>query len=137
MKNHRKDGIMKNFVLLFAILIVCLPFQVGAVDEQDFKFNTTQDLYDLCSMDPTSSDYAPAVYACRGFIEAAVQYHDAVSDNENLKRLICYGPDATIEDGRKAFVQWVDGHKTDKKLMEELPVIGLVRALADKYPCSE
>jgi hypothetical protein len=60
-----------------------------------------------------------------------------VSDNENLKRLICYGPDATIEDGRKAFVEWVDGHKTDKKSMEELPVIGLVRALADKYPCSE
>jgi hypothetical protein len=34
-------------------------------------------------------------------------------------------------------VEWVDGHKTDKKSMEELPVIGLVRALADKYPCSE
>ena len=128
---------MKKISFLFAILVICLPFKVVAIDEQDFKFNTTKDLYDLCSENRTSSDYAPAIYACRAFIEAAVQYHDAVSDGENLKRLICYGPDATIADGRKAFVDWVDRNINDKKLMGEIPVIGLVRALANKYPCTK
>ena len=126
---------MKNITLLFAILVICLPFKAGAVEEQDFKFNTTQNLYDLCSVEPSNPDYAPAIYACRAFIEASVQYHDAVSDGKNLKRLICYGQDATIEDGRKAFVEWAGRHKNDKKMMGEIPVIGLVRALADRYAC--
>ena len=128
---------MKNVFLLFVVLLICLPLKAGAVDEQDFKYNTTQDLYDLCSIDPSSADYAPAIYACRAFIEAAVQYHDAVSDGKNLKRLICYGPDATIEEGRKVFVEWVEKNNGDEKKMAEIPVIGLVRALADKYPCTK
>jgi hypothetical protein len=128
---------MKKLGLLLAVVIACVPFDADAVDPQDFKFDTTQDLYDLCSETSTSPDYAPAKYACRAFIEAAVQYHDAVSDGNNLKRLICYGKDATIADGRKAFLDWVERHRYDKKRMEELPVIGLVRALADTYPCAK
>ena len=53
----------------------------------------------------------------------------------NLNRLICYPKGATVSDGREAFVAWVNKHQGDKQLMEELPVIGLVRALADRYPC--
>ena len=131
---------MKNFTFLLAlvaILAICLPCHAGEINEQDFNFRTTQDLGDLCSVDPASSSNIPAIYACRAFIEATVQYHDAVSDKKNLKRLICYGPEATIEDGRKVFVEWVATHKNDKNLMEEIPVVGMVRALAHKYPCPQ
>ena len=64
-----------------------------------------------------------------------MQYRVAVSDRKNLKRLICYPKTVTVEDGRAAFVAWARPRLRDAMLMEELPVVGLVRALTDKYPC--
>jgi hypothetical protein len=106
-----------------------------ALDDEDMRFRTTEDLYQVCAVAPDAAEYIPASYACRGFIEAAVQYHDAVSNRRNLERLICYPESATVGDGRAAFVAWGKRNARNKKLMAELPVVGLVRALADKYPC--
>ena len=104
------------------------------VREADFSLRTTQDLYDLCSAPSDHADYAPAIYSCRAFLEATVQYHNAVSDGETLKRLICYPSSATLEDARTAFVAWAKSNARDKALMNEMPVMGVVRALEDKYP---
>lgn len=114
-------------------LLLALPFAapVLAVESEDLRFETTEDLVAVCSA-PAES---PAQLACTGFIEAAVQYHDAVSDRQNLKRLICYASGTSIEDGRTAFLSWAAANKDDADLMGELPVIGLVRALAEAYPC--
>lgn len=106
-----------------------------AVQDEDIDFDTTEDLYQVCSVEPGTQEHIAASFACRGFIEAAVQYHDAVTDRKNLKRLICYPKTATVADGRAAFVAWAGTHLGDKTLMEEIPVVGLVRALAEKYPC--
>jgi hypothetical protein len=108
---------------------------VNAVQDEDVNFDTTEDLYQVCSVAPGAAEYIPSNFACRGFIEGAVQYHDAVSDRKHLKRLICYPKGATVEDGREAFNVWARKHAGNKKQMEELAVVGLVRALADKYPC--
>lgn len=121
----------------FGTLALGLTQTSQAVEQEDFRFKSTEDLYQLCDTAPTSENYVPSIYACRGFLAGAVQYHDAVTDRKNLKRLICYGPEATLETGRQAFVQWAKAHADDAELMGEPPVIGLVRALADKYPCGE
>ena len=65
----------------FALL---LAPAVGAIEEADFQLTTTQDLYDLCSVPEESPGYVAAIYACRGYIHAAVDYHDAVTDRKNL-----------------------------------------------------
>ena len=62
-------------------------------------------------------------------------YHDAVTDRNNLNRLICCPSSATLADGRSAFVAWAQANRDNKETMSELAVIGVVRALADKYPC--
>ncbi len=108
---------------------------VAAVQDDNLNFNTTEDLFQVCSVAPDAAEYAAASFACRGFIEGAVQYHDAVTDRKKLKRLICYPSTATVTDGRDAFVAWAQKHAGDRKLMDEIPVVGLVRALAEKYPC--
>jgi hypothetical protein len=105
------------------------------VQDEDVNFDTTEDLYQVCSVDPGAPEYVAASFACRGFIEATVQYHDEVTDRKKLKRLICYPKSATVADGRAAFVAWAKKHMGDKRLMEEQPVVGLVRSLAGKYPC--
>jgi hypothetical protein len=130
-------------LFFFVMSAVWFPFAAGAqdegvIDEMDFKLRTTGDLYDLCSVKPDNSTYYIAAhYVCRGFIGGAVQYHDGVSDRTHLKRLICYPEGTTIGEGVEAFVTWAEKHRNNKKLMEELPVVGLVKALADKYRCSQ
>jgi len=122
--------------LIAGAFAVTLGGPAAAIENADFNFDTTEDLYAVCSTAPGTPEYVPASLACRAFIEATVQYHDEVSDRKHAKRLICYPGTATIEDGRRAFVAWGAAHAGDKKLMGEQPVIGLVRALAAKYPCS-
>ena len=108
----------------------------AVVMEEDFRLRTTRDLYDVCSVTQDDPNYVAAIYACRGFIEGAVQYHDAVTDRQNLRRLVCYTEDATIETGRMVFNDWAQANLSNAERMQEEPVVGLVRALAQRYPCS-
>jgi hypothetical protein len=102
-----------------------------AVEADDLRFDTTEDLYQVCAADPSS----PAQLACTGFIEATVQYHDGVANKRDMKRLICYPEGTTVANGRRVFVAWAEANKGDAELMGEQPVVGLVRALAKAYPC--
>ncbi len=130
-----KGNIWKSLTLSACILVgSVLP--AAALEKEDFNFHTTEDLYSLCSVPQShGEDYVAASYACRGFLEATVQYHDGVSDRKNLKRLVCYPKGTTLAEGKAAFIAWVEKNKKNTELMNELPVIGLVRSLADKYPC--
>ncbi len=118
-----------------AASVLISGFTLADVGEPNFSLQTTRDLYELCSAPTDHPDYAPAIYSCRSFLEATVQYHDAVSDGKTLKRLICYPSGATLEDARAVFVAWVKANARNKALMGEMPVMGVVRALEDKYPC--
>ncbi len=118
-----------------AALLGALGQQAKAVEDDDLRFDTTEDLHDVCAVPADAPEYALANQACRAFIEGAVQYHDAVSDKKRLPRLICYPKNATIQDGKNAFVAWASKNAGNKTRMGELPVIGLVRSLEDKYPC--
>jgi hypothetical protein len=60
----------------------------------------------------------------------SVPFNAAVS-----KRLICYPQGATVTDGRDAFVAWGQKNLANKERMDEIAVVGLVRALAERYPC--
>ncbi len=123
----------RPLILPVLALLLALPITapVLAVDDEDLRFETTQDLVDVCSA-PASST---AQLACTAFIEATVQYHDAVSDRKNLKPLICYPRGTSIDDGRTALLDWAAANSGNSALTGEMPVVGLVRALAEAYPC--
>ena len=118
------------------LLTLAMTAPAVAVEEKNFSFDTTEDLYRVCSVEAADPTNTSAQVACTAFIEATVQYHDAVSNRKQLKRLICYPQGATIADGRTAFLAWAQKNAGDAKLMAELPVVGLVRALAKAYPCT-
>jgi hypothetical protein len=124
-----------TLAVLAALLVGAMAQPVAAVEEGAFAFETTKDLYRVCSIDAGDPDFTAAQVACTAFIEATVQYHDAVSDRKQLKRLACFPQGATIADGQKAFVAWGKQNAGDAKRMGELPVVGLIRALAKAYPC--
>jgi len=120
---------------LAAALALSLSARAASVTDEDFGFDDTEDLYVVCSQPTGTTEGIPATFACRAFIEATVQYHDAVSDRQEMKRLICYPESATVANGRDAFVAWAEANGDDSDLMSEMPVVGVVRALAERYPC--
>jgi len=128
---------MHSFPALLGAAVLAGSFtqQAVAIEDSDFRFDTTADLRNVCAVTAGEAEYPVAHQACRAFIEAAVQYHDEISDRKNLPRLICYPKDASVQDGKDAFLAWAGKNAGNKKLMEELPVVGLVRSLAKKYPC--
>jgi hypothetical protein len=128
---------MRSFLRGFGgiALATLLLQQATAVQASDSDIYDVRELYTTCSVAPDSAEYITATFGCLGFIGGAVQYHDAVSDRKHLKRLICYPKGATVTDGREAFVEWGKRNLSNKKRMDELAVVGLVRALAEKYPC--
>ena len=131
-KKHVFSGIA--ICLLFTATV---PLSARAVEEVDFKFRTTRALYNLCTVQPEDPLFSFARWACRGFLEATVQYHDGVSNRKDLKRLICYPAEATIADGRDAFIAWGKKNLNNTEYMNEYPVLGVVHALGEKYPCAE
>lgn len=124
-----------SVAVVAAALFVATTGPVTAATNADFAFETTEDLYSICSTAASDENHALAQTACTAFIEAAVQYHDAVSDRKNLKRLICYKEGTSVGDGQDAFVAWAKKNAGSAKLMGEVPVVGVVRALAQAYPC--
>jgi len=106
-----------------------------ALDETDFSYRSTEDLYQICSAEGDSEGAVQAQLACRAYIAATVQYHDEVSKRGKMKRLICYPKGSTLADGRRAFLAWAAKNAGDAERMDEIPVVGLVRALAAAYPC--
>lgn len=123
------------FSLLAAAGLALSGMGLAQAAPHDEFFETTQDLYLVCATERGATGYDGAMLACRSFIEGAVQYHDALTGTAGLKPLICFGQDATIEDGRVAFVSWAEDSRGDAVLMAEAPVVGLVRALSAAAPC--
>jgi hypothetical protein len=117
------------------LLTLAIATPAIAIEDKNISFDTTEDLYRVCSVEAADPSFTAAQVACTAFIEATVQYHDAVSDRKQLKRLICYPQGATIADGRTAFLAWAQKNAGDAKRMTEMPVVGLVRALSKSYPC--
>lgn len=127
--------LLHGCIALVALAGLSLSAQAAPVSDEHFDFDTTADLYRVCATPSDAPEYTVASFSCRAFIEATVQYHDSVTDRKRMKRLICYPKTATIADGRKAFVSWAAANQNDQQLMAELPVVGLVRAMAATYPC--
>jgi hypothetical protein len=125
--------------IALAIAVAPIGLWLGlanAADDPALLLKTTEDLYRVCTTGADDPRQREALDLCEGFLLGAVSYHDAVTDRKNLKRLICYPPTATRDEGMRAFVDWATLHQQDRKFMDDPAVVGVVRGLAAKWPCS-
>ena len=129
---------MRKIIFMAVLSIGLLPGLAAAGGKgQATAPKNTQELLDLCAVGTDNPEHEKMVYYCIAYINGAVDYHDAVSDHKKMKRLICYPPDATLEKGANAFIEWAQGKQGDMKFMNEAAVIGAVRGLNAKWPCGE
>lgn len=130
----RKVGLAAAGAALFVVQSVG-GGPAAAVEKRSFWISDTQDLLELCTTPVDDPLRGEAINYCMAYMDGAVDYHDAITDHEDLKRLICYPDTATLEQGVLTFIRWAEENSGDEKLMGEPSVIGVVRALEDKWPC--
>ncbi len=121
--------------LAIAAILALWPSLASAIERRDIWISDTVDLLELCTT-PVDDPLRPqAINYCMAYLDGAVDYHDAISDHKDMKRLICYPDTASLEEGVLVFIGWARANRGDKKLMDEPTVIGVVRAFADKWSC--
>ena len=91
---------------------------------------TTADLLALCSVTVEAPTYPAAMGFCLGYIDAALDYHAAISAGPNNHPVACPDDSITREEVVEVFV-------TNAGLPgNEAPVEGVMRAVYEKWPCS-
>ena len=126
---------LKRAVLGIAALGATALWFGQAKAEPSFFIATTEDLYALCTTPRDDPQRQEAINYCVAYLDGVVDYHDAVSAHEDLKPLICYPDRSTLEQGVLVFIRWAEERQNDTMVMDEIPVIGVVRALASEWPC--
>lgn len=120
--------------LLSAGLAATCPAWATPVTEDAFTVRSTGDLVTLCGSDKTDPMYTAAQNFCHGF---AVGSYTALLEvqqaTRSKKKLFCApATPPNRNDAIAAFVVWAGGHND---LMALPPLDGVVRFLAQQYPC--
>ncbi len=123
---------LKTFACAVALCLV--PALGHAVERVDFDLKTTQDLLDVCTVNGSDSLASEAAYLCVGYFVGAIHYHNSAV-GPNMKPLVCAPKGTTRNEVIHTFVAWGQANAGNLKLMGEVPVVGAVRALEEKWPC--
>ena len=127
---------MRKTLSALGVAMILGSAQTLAVTPDDFHVKTTRDLVKLCKVDPDAELYSAARAFCLGYVDGAVDYHDVLTAHEDMKPLVCYPETATLELGASVFIAWGKERDLDDPIMGTPPVQGVIRALAEKWPCS-
>jgi hypothetical protein len=119
---------------LLLALTLLLPAAAGAaVDEEDFKADTTEDLVQLCTASEDDPKKEEAVHFCHGYLVGAYDYHMAESSGPEVERLVCVPESVTQNQAVGLFVRWANAHPEYKN---ELPVETFFRFMITSWPCN-
>ena len=123
----------KNVVIVFLSTLLILPGLAGAVSENDFKADTTEQIVDLCTADPGEPLYQQAVNFCHGYLVGAYKYYEAERSGPNATKLVCLpDPQPTRDEAIQMFMEWTKAHP---QYINESPVETEFRFLMETYPC--
>lgn len=95
---------------------------------------TTGELIELCSVSADDPSYAAAMGFCLGYIDAALDYHAALTAGKKFHAIVCPDPEITREEVVAVFLNW--SASNPRQVGTGLPVEDVMRALYEKWPCS-
>ena len=125
----------RRLVVLGACAALILPAAAGAaVTEENFHLRTTGDLAALCSADASDPLAAAAVNFCHGFGVGVYQVlrEEAAARPQGPQLFCAPNPTPSRNSVVAAFVRWAGANPGE---MGQPPAEGLVRFLAQQYPC--
>jgi len=123
---------MRSASAVVLALAMSLPVAAGAIDEQRFKADRTEDLLVLCTATADDPLQEEAIHFCHGYLVGAYDYHIAETSGPGLPRMVCIPPGVTQNEGVAGFVKWAKAHP---QYMGELPVETFFRFMTETWPC--
>ena len=123
---------LKTFSLLF-VLVFLLPVFAGAVSENDFEVQTTENLINLCTTPVEDPLHNHAINFCHGYFAGAYHYYEAISAGPEEIQLVCFSDSPpSRNDAIAMFIEWVENHPQH---LGDKPVESQFRFLMEKWPC--
>lgn len=125
---------MRIIRLTLALAAIVFSTHALAAMPEGNDVATTAALIELCNMSADDPAYPAAMGYCLGYIDAALDYHAALTAGPGNDPIVC--PDTTVprEQVVLVVIEWskTNAHHLDN----EAPVQGVMRALVAKWPCS-
>lgn len=122
----------KTTIFLLSVLLI-LPVMAGAVSENDFKADTTEQIVNLCTAKVKDPLYHQAVNFCHGYLVGAFDYYEAAHSGPKAFKLVCLpDPPPSRNEAIEMFIEWARAHPQH---MKDSPVETEFRFLMDTYPC--
>ena len=116
-----------------AVTAVVASMQTQAITPDNYDVSTTGDLIALCSVSVDDPLYNAAMGFCLGYIDAAMDYHEALTAGGKYDAVACPDTKVAREEVVGVFVDW--SNHNAQYLEVETPVLGVMRAAAEKWPC--
>jgi hypothetical protein len=118
--------------LLLGCAFLC-PLAAGAVTDEDFRADTTQNLLNLCTATPDDPRYGEAIHFCHGYLLGAFHYYRVTHAAADSTPLFCFpDPPLSRNEAVARFVTWAKGHH---QYLQEVPVETEFRFLTESWPC--
>ena len=96
--------------------------------------NTTADLIELCGIGVDDPSYPAARGFCLGYLDAVMDYHEALTAGPTFSPIACPHKTVTREELVVVVLDWSE--RNAAYLTGETPVHGVMRAVSEKWPCS-
>ena len=96
--------------------------------------DTTGALIELCAVSPDDPVCPAAMGFCLGYLDAALDYHAALTAGPKYDPIACPKGSTTREEMIMVFQTWFE---SNQHLKGEAPIHGVMRAVAEAWPCSE
>lgn len=117
-----------------AMAAIIISSQALAGTSLDHDVPTTGDLITLCSVSADDPAFEAARGFCLGYIDAAMDYHAALTAGPNYDAIVCPQGTVSREEVVAVVLEWSESN--GQHLKSEAPVHGVMRALVEKWPCS-
>jgi hypothetical protein len=125
---------MKLIRYVIALVVLAASTQALAATLQQHHVTTTEELVKLCSVSADDPSYPAAMGFCLGYIDAALDYHAALAAGPKSAAIACLDTTVTREQVVVVVMEW--SKRNAQQLQGEAPVTGVMRAVAEKWPCS-
>lgn len=126
---------MKTQVLALVTGALLWGVQATALADGAGKPVTASTLVEFCAIEETDANHGTAVAFCYGYIDAALDYHAAITSGPAFAPLTCPPGTVTREEVAEVVVSWAADNPD--QVGEDTPVHVVMQALADKWPCGK
>lgn len=126
---------MKKLACAVAFLMALPSLAQAGVTEQDFTLDTTEDLIDLCSVDPQDPQAVAAIHMCHGYVLGLMHFHTVIG--RALEGHVYCMDDAerpTRDQAIALLVTWSSANPQHNSLEA---VDGVLQWAIETYPCSK